>query len=66
MDRSIYTFAAELNSNNQVSDATYWKLHEHFGDEGCVELVGLIGYYHLVSLHKMYKKSSVVVHLKKG
>ena len=49
MDRSIYTFAAELNSKNQVSDATYWKLHEHFGDEGCVELVGLIGYYHLVS-----------------
>ena len=49
-DRAVYNFASDLNRMNRVSDLHYWNLHEHSGDVGCVELVGLVGYYGLVSL----------------
>ena len=49
-DRAIADFASELLLHNRVTDATYEGLHECVGDVGCVELVGLVGYYGLVSL----------------
>ena len=50
VDRVVYNFSAELNRDNHVCHDTYWELCEQRGDLGAVELVGLIGYYRLVSM----------------
>ena len=49
VDHAIYHFAAQLNQTNRVDDNAYWKLQRLLGDTACVELVGLVGYYDLVS-----------------
>jgi 4-carboxymuconolactone decarboxylase len=33
-----------------VADATYRKVHKLLGDAGMVELVGILGYYSLISM----------------
>ena len=50
VDRAVYDFVAELNREHGVSDESYWALHNMRGDLGLVELVGLVGYYGLVSM----------------
>jgi 4-carboxymuconolactone decarboxylase len=46
----VYDFARELIGSKQVSDATFSAAKEKFGERGIVDLVGLIGYYHVVSM----------------
>lgn len=50
VDRAVYDFVAELNREHRVGDGAYWALHDQRGDAGVVELVGLVGYYGLVSM----------------
>ena len=50
VDRAVYDFVAELNREHRVGDGEYWALHDQRGDAGVVELVGLVGYYGLVSM----------------
>ena len=50
VDRAVYDVVAELNREHSVSDSSYWALHKARGDAGVVELVGLVGYYGLVSM----------------
>jgi 4-carboxymuconolactone decarboxylase len=47
---AIYAFVKELYATRRVSDATYARVHKLLGDAGMVELVGVLGYYVLVSM----------------
>lgn len=50
-ERAIYTFVTEYFATNRVSDATYQQALAHLGGErGVVDLVGIVGYYGLVSM----------------
>ena len=46
----LYDFCMELQRNRSVSDATYERAVERFGEQGVVEIVSVIGYYTMVSM----------------
>jgi 4-carboxymuconolactone decarboxylase len=46
----IYDLFVELQRNHTVSDATYARAVERFGEQGVVETVSLIGYYTMISM----------------
>jgi len=47
---AIYAFVKELYATRRVSNATYARVHKLLGDAGMVELVGILGYYVLISM----------------
>lgn len=49
-DAAVYAFARELHANRKVSDATYDRAIAALGLETVVELVGVLGYYTLISM----------------
>jgi 4-carboxymuconolactone decarboxylase len=49
-EMAIYAFAKELYVKKRVSNATYTRVRKLLGDAGTVELVGLLGYYAMVSM----------------
>ena len=49
-ERAIYAFIRELYKTNRVSDRTYKRVHAFLGDGGTVELVGILGYYVMISM----------------
>ena len=49
-ERAIYDFVKELYRTRRVSDRTYKRLKALFGDRATVELVGILGYYVLISM----------------
>jgi 4-carboxymuconolactone decarboxylase len=49
-ERAIYDFVQELYKNRRVSDATYKKVRRFLDDSAIVELVGILGYYALISM----------------
>ena len=46
----LYEFCMELQRNRSVSDATYERAVDRFGEQGVVEVVSLMGYYTMVSM----------------
>jgi 4-carboxymuconolactone decarboxylase len=46
----IYNFATELLKTHEVSDATFKAVKDKFGEKGVVDLIGVMGYYQLVSM----------------
>lgn len=46
----VYTFCNELLKNHQVSDATFKAAEDRFGERGVVDLIGVMGYYNMVSM----------------
>jgi 4-carboxymuconolactone decarboxylase len=46
----VYEFCSELLSTTQMSDATFAKTRERFGEAGVMELTGTCGYYSLVAM----------------
>ncbi|MGH6671017.1 MAG: carboxymuconolactone decarboxylase family protein [Xanthobacteraceae bacterium] len=46
----IYAFAKELYAKRRVSKATFNRAYKLLGEAGTVELVGLLGYYAMVSM----------------
>jgi 4-carboxymuconolactone decarboxylase len=46
----LYQFCTELLHNKQLSDATFRAAVDRFGERGVVDLMGVLGYYHLVSM----------------
>ncbi len=46
----VYDFTRELIETKGVSDATFNAAKDRFGERGVVDLIGLIGYYHTVSM----------------
>lgn len=49
-ERAIYAFVRELYRTRRVSDRTYKRVHALLGDAAMVELVGILGYYVLISM----------------
>jgi 4-carboxymuconolactone decarboxylase len=49
-ERAIYDFIQELYKTRRVSDRTYKRLRTFLKDEAMVELVGVLGYYTLISM----------------
>ena len=48
--QAVAAFVREYFATNRVSDATYDAARDALGEEGVVDLVGLVGYYTLVSM----------------
>jgi len=46
----LYDFCMELQRNQSVSDATYARALDRFGEQGVVETVSLMGYYTMISM----------------
>jgi 4-carboxymuconolactone decarboxylase len=46
----VYDLCTELYNTKRVSDATYKRGVDAFGENGVVELLGICGYYVLVSM----------------
>ena len=49
-EQALHTFETELLERHEVSDATFKAAIDAFGERGIVDLIGLMGYYHLVSM----------------
>jgi 4-carboxymuconolactone decarboxylase len=49
-EEAVYNFCHEMLNNRQVSDATYQAAVSKFGERGAVDMVGVMGYYALVSM----------------
>jgi 4-carboxymuconolactone decarboxylase len=45
----VVDFVTELLWRRSVSDTTYAQAHTRFGEPGCVELTGIVGYYGLLA-----------------
>jgi 4-carboxymuconolactone decarboxylase len=49
-EQAVYDFVNELLTTKQVSDATFKAAKDTFGERGVVDLIGVTGYYGLVSM----------------
>ena len=49
-EAAVYDFSMELHNTHQVNDEAYNTVVQHIGKAGAVDLVGLLGYYTLVSM----------------
>jgi 4-carboxymuconolactone decarboxylase len=49
-EQLVYAFAREMWRNRRVSDATYQATKTALGEQAVVELVGVLGYYTLISM----------------
>ena len=49
-EETVYDFVSELLTTGHVSDATFRRVRDAFGERGVVDLVGAVGYYSLVSM----------------
>jgi 4-carboxymuconolactone decarboxylase len=45
-----YDFCVELHRHKRVSDATYGRAVAAFGEQGVIDLIGVIGYYSLLAM----------------
>lgn len=46
----VYNFVAELLQNKSVSDPTYARMLEKFGEQGVIDTTGLVGYYSTLAM----------------
>src|SRR5579885_2476965 len=49
-DRLVYDFCRDYYDDHRVDQATYDRVVARFGEQGIVDLAGLIGYYSFVSV----------------
>jgi 4-carboxymuconolactone decarboxylase len=49
-EAAVYDFCMELHRNRSVSDATYAHALEQVGEQGIIDMIGLSGWYTLVSM----------------
>jgi 4-carboxymuconolactone decarboxylase len=49
-EQAAYDFVSELLATKQVSDTTFRAAKDKFGERGVVDLIGVSGYYQLVSM----------------
>jgi 4-carboxymuconolactone decarboxylase len=49
-EMAIYAFAKELYAKRRVGQANFKRIQKLLGDAGTVELVGILGYYAMVSM----------------
>ncbi len=46
----VFDFCSELQRDRQVSDATWAAAMQHLGEQGAIDLIGLVGYYSLLAM----------------
>lgn len=49
-EAAVYDLATELYRDKKVSDATYNAALKQFGERGILDVIGIVGYYDLVSM----------------
>lgn len=49
-EQVVYDFARQSLVDKRVSDATWALALSHFGEQGAVDLLGIVGYYTMLSL----------------
>ena len=49
-ETEIYDFVSELLTTSRVSDASFGRVRDRFGEQGVIDLIGALGYYSLVSM----------------
>ncbi|HEY6240246.1 MAG TPA: carboxymuconolactone decarboxylase family protein [Burkholderiales bacterium] len=49
-EAAVYDFCKELHENKAVSDPAYKAVADKFGERGVVDLIGISGYYTMVSM----------------
>jgi 4-carboxymuconolactone decarboxylase len=49
-EEAVYNFASELLESRNVSDATFKAVVDKFGEKGVVDIIGVMGYYQMVSM----------------
>ena len=49
-EEAIYTLWDEVQRNQSVSDATYSRTLAKFGDQGVIDITGIVGYYTFLSM----------------
>jgi 4-carboxymuconolactone decarboxylase len=49
-EAAAYDYCMELHNNHSVSDATYARALSKFGEQGIIDMVGISGWYTLVSM----------------
>jgi 4-carboxymuconolactone decarboxylase len=49
-ETEVYDFCTELLSSGHVSDASFGRIKNRFGERGVIDLIGAVGYYSLVSM----------------
>ena len=49
-ERAIYAFVQELYKTKRVSDRSYKRMNAFLSDAAMVELVGILGYYSMISM----------------
>ena len=49
-EEAVYNFASELLETSKVSDATFKAAVDKFGEKGVVDIIGVMGYYQMVSM----------------
>ena len=49
-EAAVYEFCIQLHRNKKVDDATYKRAVTLFGEKGVMDLIGVTGYYTLVSM----------------
>ncbi|WP_246660824.1 MULTISPECIES: carboxymuconolactone decarboxylase family protein [unclassified Tardiphaga] len=49
-EAAVYDLATELYRDKKVSDATFGAALKQFGERGVMDVIGIIGYYDLVSM----------------
>ena len=49
-DQLVYDFCRDYYDDHRVDDATLARVEKRFGEDGAVDLAGLIGYYSFVSV----------------
>ncbi len=57
-EAALYDFCTEMYRDKNVSDATYKAAATHFGERGIMDLIGIIGYYDLVSMALIVQQAS--------
>lgn len=49
-EAAVYDFCTELHHDKSVSEETYQRTLAQFGEQGVVDLIGISGYYTMVSM----------------
>jgi len=49
-EEAVYNFANELLETKNVSDPTFKAVVDKFGEKGVVDIIGVMGYYQMVSM----------------
>jgi 4-carboxymuconolactone decarboxylase len=49
-EMTVYDFTIELLQRQQVSDDTYARAARRFGEAGVIDMIGVVGYYALLSM----------------